>query len=251
MANCNNHVQGQISSYIVSDRLRRFNIGYCNYLLVISTSENNRKWVRARVETMVNHLAACTLQEQDVLNQARLEKSSAGQKKSHQVMDIPGYGQSSPKGNRRFTPTVTGAPYSEGGPHSQQDLFANQARPYAQSSSAAGPSSSAFRIAPTQPQHMSSNPPSTQAQSYPVHNQSVTSSVIMSNEIRGRLALITGGTGGIGRATATLLAKAGCHVALHYHHAASKAKDIVQDLTASYGIRCHAFQADLSGGLRK
>jgi len=68
----------------------------------------------------------------------------------------------------------------------------------------------------------------------------------MSNDIRGRLALITGGTGGIGRASAILLAKAGCHIALHYHHAASKATDIVNDLTSSYGIRCQAYQADLA-----
>jgi len=82
----------------------------------------------------------------------------------------------------------------------------------------------------------------TQASTQPVQSAV---SIQMANEIRGRLVLITGGTGGIGRATATLLAKSGCHIALHYHHAASKATDIVNDLTASYGIRCQKFQADL------
>jgi 3-oxoacyl-[acyl-carrier protein] reductase len=67
----------------------------------------------------------------------------------------------------------------------------------------------------------------------------------MTSEIKGKLVLITGGTGGIGRATAFALAKAGCDIALHYHQSASKAADIAKELTSTYGIRCQIFQADI------
>ena len=67
--------------------------------------------------------------------------------------------------------------------------------------------------------------------------------------LQGRLALITGATGGIGRATCETLAAQGCHIAIHYHRASSVAADLVSRLPSKYkdlGVKAASFQADLS-----
>jgi len=177
----------------------------------------------------VNHLSTCPLQDPEVASQARMEKSSVGQKKSHGMIDVPGYSNTtSPRSSKRNAQAVNAFAYSEA---QQLPVFPQASNPIP------GPSSTTFRLGPHQ--QMSN----TQVTTLPAHTAA---SIQAANEIRGRLVLITGGTGGIGRATATLLAKSGCHIALHYHHASSKASDIVNDLTASYGIRCQKFQADLN-----
>ncbi|KAI0052211.1 putative short-chain dehydrogenase/reductase [Auriscalpium vulgare] len=63
--------------------------------------------------------------------------------------------------------------------------------------------------------------------------------------IKGKLALITGATGGIGAATARLFAKRGVHLALHYFSQHEKAQALVAELTA-LGVRCVAFKTDLA-----
>ena len=60
-----------------------------------------------------------------------------------------------------------------------------------------------------------------------------------------QLALITGGTGGIGAATCRALASLGCNIAVHYNSAAQKAEILITELRAT-GVRAEAFQADLS-----
>ncbi|KAI0065207.1 NAD-binding protein [Artomyces pyxidatus] len=62
--------------------------------------------------------------------------------------------------------------------------------------------------------------------------------------IQGKLALITGATGGIGKATARLLASRGVHLALHYFSQRDAADQLVQEFTA-LGVRAAAFPADL------
>ena len=59
------------------------------------------------------------------------------------------------------------------------------------------------------------------------------------------LALVTGATGGIGKATCRLLSDHGCSIAVHYNAAVDVAKPLVSELQ-SKGVRAEAFQADLS-----
>ncbi|MGC4940892.1 SDR family NAD(P)-dependent oxidoreductase [Kribbella sp. DT2] len=63
------------------------------------------------------------------------------------------------------------------------------------------------------------------------------------NDLTGKLALVTGGSRGIGAATALALAAAGADVAITYQSAASDAADVVKQIEAA-GRRGFAFQAD-------
>ncbi|KAL4256039.1 short-chain dehydrogenases/reductases (SDR) family protein [Pleurotus pulmonarius] len=65
--------------------------------------------------------------------------------------------------------------------------------------------------------------------------------------LQGRLALITGCTGGIGRATSLALARLGSSIAIHYHSAKGKASALADELkTTNAHIHVQVFQADLS-----
>ncbi len=65
----------------------------------------------------------------------------------------------------------------------------------------------------------------------------------MMNDLTGKLALVTGGSRGIGAASAIALAVAGADVAITYQSAASDAADVVKQIEAA-GRRGFAFQAD-------
>lgn len=60
-----------------------------------------------------------------------------------------------------------------------------------------------------------------------------------------KTVLITGATGGIGSATAVLFAQNGYNVAIAYHHAEKKAKDLCERLCAN-GLQAAAFGADVA-----
>jgi 3-oxoacyl-[acyl-carrier protein] reductase len=64
-----------------------------------------------------------------------------------------------------------------------------------------------------------------------------------SKKLAGKVALVIGGSRGIGAAIARALADDGANVAISYSASADKAKAVVNDLLAK-GVRAHAFRAD-------
>lgn len=63
--------------------------------------------------------------------------------------------------------------------------------------------------------------------------------------LEGRKALITGGSRGIGRATALLFAKVGCDVAINFLSQKDAAKNVKEEID-KIGRECLAFKADIS-----
>lgn len=71
-----------------------------------------------------------------------------------------------------------------------------------------------------------------------------TNLAMLTTDLSQHLALVTGATGGIGKATCLALAALGCSIAVHYHSAADDAAELVQQLEAK-GVKAKAFQADM------
>lgn len=64
-------------------------------------------------------------------------------------------------------------------------------------------------------------------------------------ELQGKVSLVTGGTRGIGRATALAMADAGADVIIDYRHSKEAATEVC-GLIEAKGVRCNAYQADIA-----
>ena len=64
-------------------------------------------------------------------------------------------------------------------------------------------------------------------------------------EIKGSVAVVTGGSGGLGRVIARKLAEAGANVAVVYQYSADVARDVCEELTRM-GVQAMPVQADVS-----
>ena len=65
------------------------------------------------------------------------------------------------------------------------------------------------------------------------------------NDLKGRVAVVTGGSLGIGRATAIALGKAGADVVVNYRSHPEAAQEVVETIQKAGG-KAEAFQADVS-----
>ena len=68
---------------------------------------------------------------------------------------------------------------------------------------------------------------------------------MISLDLQGRRALVTGGSGGLGRAIAETLATAGAQVAVHYRKGLDEAEAVVAAIQKRGG-KAQAFQADVA-----
>jgi len=67
----------------------------------------------------------------------------------------------------------------------------------------------------------------------------------MQFDLKSRVALVTGGSKGIGRETSLLLAEAGAEVIVNFHKSRDKAEGVLEEITRQGG-KAELFQADIS-----